>query len=242
MGVGANEMDESLFDERFGKVLRLGAKASRQTARGDLQQAPPFDQRAKHAGLHEDAMVAFGMRKDAGQLGRVKLGQQAIQRKIDFVGKFQQHVFAPVGQRNDFAGANLPHQIRLDSNIGARQHAQRDSPAFENRLEASGRLADRRPRVVGMVAQLVRRGDDGPNSILDGHLGHGQGIVQRGGAVVQPRQQMAMNIDKRFGCSHSSIHRVRVLSVSAAAFVDADVVKDSCSAAERFTGDVEGDS
>ena len=77
VGVGGDEMDEPLFDQRTGELLNLRAECARQTSRGHLQQAAPLDQGAEHAGLVEQSAIAFGMGQNADHAGSVPVRRAA---------------------------------------------------------------------------------------------------------------------------------------------------------------------
>ena len=130
-------------DQRLGESLNLRTERARQTSGRHLQQAAPLDQGAKDARLPQDAQVALGVGEDRRQAGGVQFGQQPLQRDIDFVRQFEEHVAAAVGQREDFAAADFRQQVGLDPHVGPRQHAQRQPPSIENLLEASRGGADR---------------------------------------------------------------------------------------------------
>ena len=131
--------------------LDLRPEIARQTSRRHLQQATAIDQRPHEAGLVEDAQIAFRMRENSHQPGRCQLGQQPIQRNINVMRQFEEHVPAVVGQRKNLAAANFLHQIWLDSHIGAGEHHQRHlmlgrgtAEAGRSPCESSGPSSSRR--------------------------------------------------------------------------------------------------
>jgi hypothetical protein len=195
-------MDEPLFDQRLGKSLNLRAKRPRQTSDGQLQQTASLDQGPQYAWLTEDALIAFRVGKDSHQAGRGKFGQQPVERDKDFVRQFKKEVSAAVRQRENLSAANFSHQVRLNPNVGARKHSQRQPPLVQSLLELKGGLTDRLSRGLQVTPQLVRSGDDGSDSIVHGHLGHRQRLLQCGRSVVQTGQQVAMDINEWFGFFH----------------------------------------
>lgn len=67
MGVGADEVDEPLFDQRLREPFDLRSERPCQASRGYLQQTAVIDQGPQHAGLVEDAMISFGVGKNPDQ-------------------------------------------------------------------------------------------------------------------------------------------------------------------------------
>lgn len=202
MRIRANNMDKSLRNQRFGEFLDLGTEVAGQTAGGNLQQATVLDELFYHFWLTDNSTVPFRVGEDSNQPGLGKLGQQPFDRQVHFVGQFEQHVPATVGKRDDLAAANFIHQARFDPHVRARQNAQRYFAPFEFALEARGRRADCLARVARVVPQLMRRGNDCIDAVLDGHSGHCQGFVQIGRAVVQTGQQVAVNVGEWLGRNH----------------------------------------
>ena len=147
------------------------------------------------------------MGENRGQAGLPKVQQQPLEREIDVVGQLDQNVAAMVGRRDDLPVADPRQQVRLDPHVRPGQHLQRQRRWSKRFLQPGRCLADGVARVPRVVAQLVRRGDDRANAVGQGHFGHRQRLVHRGRAVIEPRQQVAMDIDHRLA-SGSSFHRV----------------------------------
>jgi len=202
MGIGADKMDESLFDQGTGELLNLRSEGACQASCCHLQQAASLDQGTHDAWLVEDAAIAFRVRQDANQPGSRQLGQQSIQGNVDIVGQLEQHVAAAIAQRKDFAGSDSLRQIRFDSHVGARKHPQRHPPPVQEPLKLGGRRANDFARVLGVAAQLVGRRNDRFDPVGHRHLGHGECLVPTGRTVVETGQEMAMDVDKWFGTVH----------------------------------------
>lgn len=185
MGIGADEMNESLFDQRASKLLNLRSEYARQASCRYLQEAAAFDQRPQNAGLLKDAAIALGVRQDSHQPGRRQLGEEPVQGEVDVVGQLEQNMTAAIAQRDNLAGLDLSHEIGIDSHVGARQHSQGQVTLLQKSLELGGRRADGFARVLRKVSQLMGCGDDRSDPVSHGHLGHGNRLISTGRAVIE---------------------------------------------------------
>ena len=81
---------------------------------------------ADNAGLAMIPALRSGCERIPTMPAALQLREQAVERDVDFVRKFEQDVPAVIGQREDFS---LPHQrdhARLDPDVGPRQDRQRN--------------------------------------------------------------------------------------------------------------------
>ena len=152
MGIGADKMDESLFDQGTGELLDLRSEGAGEASGRHLQQAASLDQGAHDTRLMEDAAIAFRVRQDANQPGSRQIVQQSIKGKVDVVGQLEQHMAAVIAQRKNLAGSDFLRQIRFDPHIGARKHPQRHPLLLQEPLKLSGCGADGFARVLRMAS------------------------------------------------------------------------------------------
>jgi hypothetical protein len=110
---------------------------------------------------------------------------------------------ALVGQRHDFAAAKLGDHALLDPHVSAGQHPERNLMLVKKFLQLGDASPNRIAIVMSKRAQLVRRADDGRDTVGHGQLGHGERIFPALGAIVNSRHKMAMDVDKRFGAGHA---------------------------------------
>ena len=131
-------------------------------------------------------------------------GEQAVERNVEFVRQFEQDVPAVIGQRENFAlpdqSRSCPTSIRTSAPGSTASGISCSASSSDNSL---GPLADRVAVVLGKAAQLMRRDDDRVDAVGHRHARHGQRLVPALGAVVDARQQMAVNVDETGSLVHA---------------------------------------
>ena len=87
-------------------------------------------------------------------------------------------------------------QVGPDHDLGARVHGQAVQPG---RDQVGGQPSERRPeplrRVIGVMIVLVGQCNGMANALIERPAAHGDGVGRGLGAVVQPREQVAVGID-----------------------------------------------
>ena len=129
----------------------------------------------------------------------------ASKRHIRRVRKVQEHMPPAVGQGEQLAAAQPGRQFRrgpvgFDPQLGAGHDAQRHPLLFQQALEGLG-LPANGWAVIGEGAQLMRRGHHGRKAVGGRQPGHGQGLGGVGGAVVDGRENMAVDVNQRHAWS-----------------------------------------
>jgi hypothetical protein len=154
-------MNELLSDEPSGEFRHLGSKRSDQRSCGDLEEAAGLDQLRRHVGPSKDCVVAFGMGKDCDNPGGTEGRQEPVERQVDFVGQFQEYMALSIGQGEHFSASQLVDYVGLDSDVGSRQHLERNIVLAEKQLQLGGLGANFPAAVPPVAAQLVGGCHDG---------------------------------------------------------------------------------
>jgi hypothetical protein len=85
----------------------------------------------------------------------------------------------------------------VDADIGAREYGERNTSAREALSQLTDALANGIGLVSAIAAKLVRRGDDRRRAIGGSQLRHRERFVPIARAVINPRQDVTMNVNKR---------------------------------------------
>ena len=207
VGVGCHKVNESLFEHPFRHVLAGGTKGPHQAAGGDLHQATLIDEGRNLLGLLQQALVPFRVGEDSGEIRRAQPCEDSLQRKVQLMGQFQQHVLAPIGQGHHVAGPQACEQRFVNPHIGPRKHAQGNPVVVQVLLQLPRALPNDVAFVVGVSSQLVRRHDDRFDSVVGRHLSHGEGFLPGLGPIVDAWDQVAVDVNERLRIVHGFLPR-----------------------------------
>lgn len=120
----------------------------------------------------------------------LQLRRRGVMRRLD------QHV-ARISDRQELARSKPGKEVGSHVDIRSGDQAQRNSVLIEHVLKRPGRLANRWTIIVIETRQDVRRTGKDRYALGDRSLGHRQRDGQIARPVVDPGQDMAMQVDHR---------------------------------------------
>jgi hypothetical protein len=167
----------------------------------------PRGDRAKHAALHDpreavqvvdERRRALGVREHDRVAAQLELEEAVLEHVCQMrVRALDQQVAAAAqGQRPQHGVVQLQGVGHRD--LAARQHLHR-LPGGAQRGVQIAHPVRQLARVERVVVADVRRGDDPRHAVRRGHLGHRQARLDVRRAVVEPRQDVAVEVDHRRG-------------------------------------------
>ena len=197
VAVGGDHVDQVLLEQRVRDRADRAPEVAGERARGDRAQNPGVDER-----VHEREVALQGRRPfGVGEHDPVPAPEQLAQARLEAGGRrreraLDQHIGpaaqAQAGQRSvvELAGARhrdlgagadldvdpLGQQLAVDVGDGARH---------ERRIDVRVRPAH------------VRRRHDRPSAVVERCAAHGQRLGHRRRAVIDPREDVAVEIDHR---------------------------------------------
>jgi hypothetical protein len=187
-------MDKSFAQHPFGHPARFATKATQQAGGRDLKQAALLDQFPQQGTLPKQLAVSFGVGQQARNACTLQLRQQSLHGDEAFVGQFQQHVLSMVAQCQHFTTLQSGRQIRLDANVGPRQHPQWNMMLAQVLRELPGSAAHQVAPNMAVAPQLVRRDDGQLHAFGDGDSGHLQCFVPGPRPIIGRGQEVAVNV------------------------------------------------
>ena len=93
------------------------------------------------------------------------------------------------------AGTQLRHEIRHNVVIGATDQLQRNAFSIKGFLQSFRRLPNLRTGIMIQARQNVRRTGDDRHTIGHESLGHCNGDSKVGSSVINPRQDVTVQVD-----------------------------------------------
>jgi len=184
---------ESTIHQVLGNIVTPAAVQAR---RIDLGKAAALDPTLQDVPVTANVRVALDVGKDRDETLQLQLEDDIVDVGGQvLVGQFQQEVRAPVGEGQDVALLHPVGQIGTDEGFVAAQNGQRDGPTVQLCLEVPDSLAYLGWVCLVLVLDPVRRADDGTDAGRRRKTGHryAGGHVRR--AVVQPRQDVTVDVD-----------------------------------------------
>ena len=184
----------AFVDEAFAPVLHPSAEAAGERAGGDLHPGPAPGQAHEQVVMVLDPGQALGMGDHRDDAGGHQLEHHAFEvGRGHVVRRFQQQV-ARTGQGRDAAAADALEQAQVQVHVGTFDQAQGDAFLIQLRLQGGD---GRHDAVAGVVVQArvdVRGAGHRGDAVGGGHARHVQRHGQIGGAVVDGRQQVVVQV------------------------------------------------
>ena len=129
--------------------------------------------------------------------GNRQVEEKVLQlRRRGVMRRLNQHV-ARISDRQELTRSKPGNEVGSHVNVGAGDQAQRNSILVEHVLERLSRLANRRPLIVIETGQDVRRAGENRYPLGNRGLGHSPRDGQIARPVIDPGQDMAMQINHR---------------------------------------------
>lgn len=186
------------IDDAHGRFLRLGAEVAQQGAGRHLHLAAHVHEGLELAGVGHHGLVAFGVHQHRAHAQAHEVGHQFVgaQRNLP-IGQLQQHVAALQAGTNEGEAALGQHVQRLGTgaHLGAALQVKRNVGLHQFGLKGREGLGDALGVVVEHTGIDVRCGHHRPDTV--GHVGprQGQCLFQGARAVVDARQNVAVDVD-----------------------------------------------
>jgi hypothetical protein len=181
---------------RRAPAARLGRRAGQGGGR-HLDEHAALHERLEPLGLLLEGAVALRMGEQQRVAARLELEQLLLEQRAEArVGRLDQQVGAALAERGELQLSVRRLDPAVEVDLGARQQ-----------LELDARLPDRlaqvlaeRPQVprqdARVVAPEVRRADDRLDTAAGQLGGQGDALLDGGRAVVEARQQVAVQVDQ----------------------------------------------
>ena len=195
MARGMRIAAEHVHDAAGRQLLHaLRGRGIGQRRGGDLHERPPLDQR-REPGHEVGAQVTLGMGDEAAKPPR----RQAVDRRGQGVAKRPGRRLEqdPAARRAQRGGPQLSVREARDGRLGhlaAGDHAHGDPAALEL-LRHLGHARGKLVQAHVVVMADVRRRADRVDAVFPGLTGHGHAVVEVDGAVVEPGQDVAVEVD-----------------------------------------------
>ena len=131
------------------------------------------------------------------------------------MGQFEEHVAPAVGQREDLAAANSGQQVGLDPHVGPGKTRSGSRRPSRNRWKRTVAARIVSPSFLAWLPNWCGVATIVPIPSATAISAIARRIVPAGRTVIQPRQQVTMDIDERFGGVHGDAARVQGSGVRA---------------------------
>lgn len=195
VGVGREEVDPAFAEELVGEVLGFFAHSSHDGACGDLDKdacAEPLGE-ARWVGL--EGRVALGVGEDGCEVRELELvedvgeaGREAV------VGDLDEEIALAVDAEARGSGDGLLDVLVGDVEVGAVAEDQGDALAVEGAVELVDALEDDLG-IVDITVVGVGGANDVGYAVLEGHAGHGEGVLGASGTVVESPEEVVMKVN-----------------------------------------------
>jgi len=193
VGIAGNEVDEALADPVPGVILSATAEDTGERTGSDLHVAADTDPLEKTIGLGAEDAVAFGMSDDWMKAEELNVVESLVHGRRDgeFVELDEEIVFLVEAILGAVVAAKELEIFVIEVEVGAGGELQAMAD-FAGKFIASG--ADT-GEIELMIGAAMGRGDDVGDAVGDGFFGHGEGDVDRSGAVIQPWKDVTVKVN-----------------------------------------------
>ena len=196
----ATTRDEAVGEQLPGGAARLLAVAAGQRERVQLGERARLQLVAQPGrGVQAGVGAALGVRDEHAEAALAQLGRRLVEVGVDAVERRLDQHPAPAGRtvREQLQLALAQPGDHVVPELAAAAHLERDRGGGERRAH----LQHARVHLDGVrqpeVGADVRRGDHGRGAVGHGRPGQLEALVHVRGAVVDPGQQMEVEIDGR---------------------------------------------
>lgn len=197
VGVAGGGVSQPPLQQPQGCVLGPAAQTPQNAALVQLDDHAPLKPPPDHIGVLLDGFVPLRMSGHRGQAPGADL-VEALLHKLRRLVKIELHQKIPApAQGLKLAAVQQLGQLRGAEHLGPRVDAQRDPLLLQGLLQPGKARAQGGGAVIlwPVPRQIaVGRGDDVRDAGVRRHAGHLQRVLHRGGPVVHPRQNVAVNI------------------------------------------------
>jgi hypothetical protein len=189
-------MHEATVEEAMRGSSRCCTEGMRQRSGIELDERTSFHQPGEALGCRLHERVALGVRKNRSDPSRPQrfdpFGEAGVPA---FIWEFEKHELPCTSEREGVQRLVIEIVQLLELHLGALYDFDRDSSCGESESKALQALLDLRPcrRISG---RHVRRGREHPHARCRKHSSERQALLERRGAVVEPRQNVGMKVDR----------------------------------------------
>ena len=195
MSVARDQVHPAGRDELPGDLGDAVAPSSGEARCHHLHEAAEGAHAVHRRRLARDGLEALGMRDDRDEAHRRQPARQQLGRSSRRERSELDHEVAPTDTALAQLGGVERDGVHV-AHLGGERQRQVDATALELELERLERRARLRLR-NGKLPREVRRAHDGGHSLSD-HLGcELERLADRGRAVVEPGQEVAVGVDHR---------------------------------------------
>lgn len=197
VGVAGGGMGQPSLQQPQGRILGPAAQTAQNAALVQLNDHAALKPAADDVRVPLHGIVPLRVGGHRGQAPGADL-VEALLHKLRRLVKIELHQQIPApAQGLKLAAVQQLGQLRGAEHLGPRVDAQRDPLLLQGlpqpgKARAQGGGAVILRAVPGKIA--VGRGDDVRDAGVRRHAGHLQRVLHRGGPIVHPRQNVAVNI------------------------------------------------
>jgi hypothetical protein len=196
VGVARNQMREVVVDEVTRGRSRRCTEGARQGPSIDLDESTGLEQARETLRRRLDERVALGMRKNRSDALRSQifdpLGEGG---RPTFIWELEKQELAGTSEREGVQRVVVEAIELLERHLGALHDLDRDAPRVESQTKALQTLLDLRPCRRISSRDMRRRREHAHAGCCEGSSQR-QALLERRGAVVEPRQNMGVQVDR----------------------------------------------
>jgi len=197
MSIRGENADVPLIQHSLGPISRISPEGAREGAGRDLHPDPAQDQPPYGVVMPANPRQTLRMGQDRNVPGRQNAEKELIHsRRGDVVGRLDQDI-AAIGEREQVTGLKASDEVGHHVVVRAHDELQGDALIVEDLLQVLHGLADLRTAIMVNAGQDVRRAGDVRHAISDESPRHGQRDRDIARAIIDSRQNMAVQINHR---------------------------------------------
>lgn len=196
VGVAGEEGGPPLSEHVFGGVLGRTAEVACQASGGDLKPKPPFDQPPKVGELGLALLVTFRVCEDRLAAGDLALEKKVLQRvEPEAQWQFKEEMRGGPSDPVLWSCREGGQELRCEVAVCPGQELQGQPGLLESLPENGQGLVSRFRARVPLYGEGVWGCHNGGDAVLNSSFRHGEGRVDVGGAVIEPGQDMAVDVN-----------------------------------------------
>ncbi len=203
--VARHKVHELLFEHPFGHAARRDAEVAQQTARRNLHQAAPLDERLHSFGHAGQCGMTFRTRDNDSNSATLERFREFFELGRGLRGDFHEQMPALVRKRYQVAADEAFGQIQIQLHGGSGMHVQVDAARGKYLAQVLRPCSNQFAPYMAVAAKLMSGSDDRPDPIGTRQACHFNGFLPAPRAVIHAGKQVTMNVNQVLWLVHGNV-------------------------------------